>query len=85
VARGHYRGTLAPLGSILALGVFARDAGPEALAYVLTGNVVLNLMFENLDKVSGHFAFMKAVGTINYFATLPSGDTCSSWQPCWPF
>lgn len=64
-------GTLAPLGSIIALGVFARDAGSEALAYILTGNLVLSLMFGNLDKTCSNFAFMKAVGTIGYFATLP--------------
>ncbi len=64
-------GMAAPLLSLLALGVFARDAGPEALAYVFTGNIVLALMFENLGKVSGNFAFMKAMGTLDYFATLP--------------
>jgi ABC-2 type transport system permease protein len=64
-------GTAAPLGSIIALGVFARGAGPEALAYVLTGNIVLSLMFENLDKVCSNFSYMREVGTLSYFATLP--------------
>jgi len=63
--------TAAPLGSIIALGMFARSAGPEALAYVLTGNMVLSLMFENLDKVCSNFSYMREVGTLNYFATLP--------------
>ena len=63
--------TLAPLVSIVGLAVFARDAGPEALAYILTGNLVLNLMFGNLDKVGSNFAYMRMVGTLNYFATLP--------------
>ncbi|MCB9420640.1 MAG: ABC transporter permease [Ardenticatenaceae bacterium] len=64
-------GIAAPLLSLLALGTFARDSGPDVLAYVLTGNVVLALMFENLGKVSNNFAFMKAMGTLDYFATLP--------------
>ena len=64
-------GTIAPLGSMVALSVFARDAGPEALAYILTGNVVLALMFENQDKVQSHFVFMRFRGTLDYFATLP--------------
>ena len=64
-------GMLAPVGSILSLGIFARDSGPEALAYVLTGNIVLSLMFENQDKVAGHFAFMRLNGILNYFSTLP--------------
>jgi ABC-2 type transport system permease protein len=55
----------------LALGVFARDAGPEALSYVLTGNVVLALMFGNMSNVESHFVFMRSVGTLDYFATLP--------------
>lgn len=74
--RWSWRGTLlsgivAPLFTLVALGIFARDAGTEAIVYVLTGNVVLSLMFENLDRVSSNFAFMKAMGTLNYFATLP--------------
>lgn len=64
-------GTIAPLGSMFALSVFARDAGPEALAYILTANVVLALMFENQDKVQSHFVFMRFRGTLDYFATLP--------------
>lgn len=38
-------GAVAPLLSMVALSVFARDSGAEALAYILTGNIVLSLMF----------------------------------------
>ena len=64
-------GMVAPVISLLALGLFAREADPAALTYVLTGSVVLSPMFENMGKVSGNFAFMKAMGTLEYFATLP--------------
>jgi ABC-2 type transport system permease protein len=64
-------GMIAPLASILALGVFARDSGQEALTFVLSGNIVLALMFENLDKVQSHFGFMRFQGTLDYYATLP--------------
>ncbi|MBN1284145.1 MAG: ABC transporter permease [Anaerolineae bacterium] len=64
-------GMLAPLGSMTALGTFGRDSGPEALSYILTGNVVLALMFENLNKVQGHFTYMRFNGTLDYFASLP--------------
>lgn len=64
-------GMAAPLFGVVAFGLFARDAGPEALGYVLTGNVVLSLMFENLNKVSGSFAFMRVTGALDHFATLP--------------
>jgi ABC-2 type transport system permease protein len=63
--------TLAPLLSTLGLGVFAKDAGSEALLYVLTGNVVLALMFGNMSNVESHFVFMRSAGTLDYFATLP--------------
>ncbi len=63
--------TLAPLMSILALGVFARDAGPNALIYVLTGNVVMTLMFGIMSNVQSHFNFMRIMGGLDFFATLP--------------
>ncbi len=63
--------TLSPLVSVLGLGVFARDSGPDALLYVLTGNVVISLMFGNLGNVESHFAFMRARGVLDYMATLP--------------
>jgi ABC-2 type transport system permease protein len=63
--------TVAPLLSTLALGVFGRDSGQETLVYILTGNVVLALMFGNLNNVEGHFGYMRFNGILDYFATLP--------------
>lgn len=63
--------TITPLLSILGLGVFARDAGPGALAYVLTGNVVVSLMFGNMGNVESHVTFMRSQGIFDYFASLP--------------
>lgn len=39
------QGIISPLFSLLALGVFARDSGNEALIYVVTGNIVISLLF----------------------------------------
>jgi ABC-2 type transport system permease protein len=64
-------GTFGPIFTILALGMFARDSGPVVLSYILTGGMVVNLMFENQDKVCSNFAYMRAVGTLHYFAALP--------------
>jgi ABC-2 type transport system permease protein len=64
-------GMIAPMFSIMALGVFARDLGPAALAYVLTGNVVLALMFENMSKMTSRFSFMRVSGALDYYAMLP--------------
>ncbi len=62
-------GMLAPIASMLALHVFARDA--DSLAYILTGNMVMSLLFGNLDKVTSRFAYMRFAGTLDYLATLP--------------
>jgi ABC-2 type transport system permease protein len=63
--------TITPLLSMLALGVFARDVGGQALAYVFTGNIVVALMFGNMSKVEGHVGYMRYSGALDYFATLP--------------
>ncbi len=63
-------GFIAPTFLIAAFGSFASN-DPTALGYVLTGNVVLSLLLIGLSRVSGHFAFIRAMGTLDYFATLP--------------
>jgi ABC-2 type transport system permease protein len=65
--------TIAPLLSMLALSVFARDAGERALTYVFTGNIVVGLMFGNMGKVESHITFMRSGGMLDFFATLPVG------------
>jgi ABC-2 type transport system permease protein len=64
-------GLITPLFGIAALGLFARPAGPEALRYVLSGNVVISLMFGTLGRVCSNFAYMRLAGSLDYFATLP--------------
>ncbi|GII62125.1 hypothetical protein Skr01_22100 [Sphaerisporangium krabiense] len=64
-------GVFAPMMSTVGLGLLARQGAPENLAYVLTGSIVLSLMFQNQNNVAGNFAFMKAMGTLDFFATLP--------------
>jgi hypothetical protein len=50
---------VAPLLGIVGLGVFARGAGKETLAYILTGNTVMALSFGMLEKVQSHFMYMR--------------------------
>jgi len=64
-------GVLTPLFSMVALSTFARGSSRQTFEYILAGNLVMSLMFENLGRVCSNFAYMKAVGTLNYFATLP--------------
>lgn len=61
---------ITPLLSMLALGIFSRGS-PETLAYILTGNVVLALMFGMMEKLVSRFMFMRVTGALDYFATLP--------------
>jgi ABC-2 type transport system permease protein len=64
-------GMLVPTANIVMLGLFNRDSGIETLGYILVGNIVISLMFESMGKVSSNFAYMRWVGSFNYFATLP--------------
>jgi ABC-2 type transport system permease protein len=60
-----------PLMTVAALGAFAKGRGQESLVYVLTGSILLSLMFENQNKVAQNFAYMKAMGTLDFLGTLP--------------
>ncbi len=61
---------IAPLLSTAAFSVFVRE-GADVLAYILTGNMVMSLLFGTFDRVSTHFAYMRLVGRLDFFATLP--------------
>jgi ABC-2 type transport system permease protein len=62
---------IAPILSIVALGSFAQGTGQETLTYILTGNLVMTLMFGNLNNVASRFSFIRFSGTLDYYATLP--------------
>jgi ABC-type Na+ transport system ATPase subunit NatA len=64
-------GTITPLFTIVALGVFARDGGRETLVYVMTGNIVVSLLFGTMNNVQGHVEFLRFQGGLDYLATLP--------------
>ncbi|MBN1873956.1 MAG: ABC transporter permease [Anaerolineae bacterium] len=64
-------GIVTPLFSLLGLGVFARDSGTEALVYVMTGNVVVSLLFGTMNNVQSRVQWMRFQGGLDYIATLP--------------
>lgn len=64
-------GMVTPLGTLAALKILLREPRPVDLAYALAGNVVLSLMFENQNRVGGHFVYMRDHGTLDYFGSLP--------------
>ena len=67
--------TISPLIGMIVLAVFGRDFGPTSLAYVMTGNVVLSLMFGNSRKMCGHVTSLRMMGGLDYYATLPVSKT----------
>lgn len=66
-----FMGTLTPLFLIFFLGIFARDSGAEPLGYILTGNIILSMLFSHMGLIQNRFIFMRFSGTLDYYATLP--------------
>lgn len=64
-------GMITPLCSMLAVKFLLDKMEPQDVAYVYCGNVLLSLMFENQNRVGGHFVFMRFHGTLDYFGSLP--------------
>lgn len=65
------QGTITPIFSLLALGFFARDSGREALLYVVTGNIVVSLLFGTMTSVESRVSWLRFQGGLDYVATLP--------------
>lgn len=63
-------GMIAPVFSTIAIGAFASRGGEDKL-FILSGNIVLSLLFVSMGNVSGHFVFMRFTGRLDFFATLP--------------
>jgi ABC-2 type transport system permease protein len=62
---------ITPILSTIALGNFAFGSSVETQAYILTGNLLMALMFGNLNHVATRFTYMRFAGTLDYYATLP--------------
>ncbi len=60
-----------PVMSTLAFGAFATNSSSETLGYIITGNMVMSLLFGTVGKVSSNFAYMRFAGMLDYLATLP--------------
>ncbi|MBD2034040.1 ABC transporter permease [Leptolyngbya sp. FACHB-321] len=63
--------TISPVLSIIALGSFVSRHDAESLNAILSGSLVMSLMFGNLGNVSSRFAYMRFSGALDYYATLP--------------
>jgi ABC-2 type transport system permease protein len=63
-------GCLTPLVSMLGMSLFAR-ADAASLPQIFCGNLVVALLFANLNSVAANFSFMRFQGGLEFFATLP--------------
>jgi ABC-2 type transport system permease protein len=64
-------GMIAPVGTMVGLAVYSGRGGTAQNGHILVGALVLALLFQNQNLVAGNFAFMKANGTLDFFAALP--------------
>lgn len=64
-------GMITPVISMLALSAFARGQDRSLTEHILIGSLMLGLLFQNQNQVAGNFAFMKANGTLDFFAAQP--------------
>lgn len=64
-------GALMPLFFLLMLGIFAAGSDRNTLAYLLTGNMVIGLLFGTLTRIVNRVEFLRFGGGLDFFATLP--------------
>jgi len=64
-------GALMPVFLIVLLGVFANTRDRGALAYILTGNMVIGILFGTMTRILNRVEFLRFGGGLDFFATLP--------------
>jgi len=64
-------GSLMPLFLVVLLGVFANTQDQGALVYILTGNMVIGLLFGTMTRIINRVEFLRFGGGLDFFATLP--------------
>ncbi|HET6856885.1 MAG TPA: ABC transporter permease [Streptomyces sp.] len=64
-------GLITPVISMLALATISGSDDLALKAQILTGTLMLALLFQNQNQVAGNFSFMKANGTLDFFAAQP--------------
>lgn len=64
-------GALMPLFFLVMLGLFADGSNRNTLAYLLTGNMVIGILFGTLTRIVNRVEFLRFGGGLDFFATLP--------------
>lgn len=64
-------GMVAPILTLAAMGVFAKESGDQSVHQVFVGSLTLALLFETQNKVAANFAFMKFNDAFAFYAALP--------------
>jgi ABC-2 type transport system permease protein len=64
-------GMMAPLVTVVGLGLYADDNNVSEQVYVLSGAICMALLFEMQNRIAGNFSFMKNTGAFDFYAALP--------------
>lgn len=66
-----FSGTITPLFSLGIMAFFAKTRDEETLIYILTGNIVLSLLFGTLRSLESRVSWLRFQGGIEFITTLP--------------
>jgi ABC-2 type transport system permease protein len=64
-------GMITPVASMLALLAYSGRHDHALTDHIVIGPLILALLFQNQNQVAGNFAFMKQMGTLDFFAAQP--------------
>ncbi|MEU4805800.1 ABC transporter permease [Actinosynnema sp. NPDC023587] len=64
-------GIATPALIMFALAALSGDRGGDDAVHIAGGAITLTLMFQNTNRVAQNFAYMKAMGTLDLFRTMP--------------
>lgn len=62
---------ITPCLNIFVMGMIAGDSDKEVVQYIFIGNVVFALIMSNLTNIQNHFVYMRFMGVLDFFVTLP--------------
>ena len=64
-------GTVTPLFSMGVMAFFTQNRNTESMIYILTGNIVLSLLFGTMRSLESRVSWLRFQGGIDFIATLP--------------
>ena len=64
-------GTVTPLFGLGVKAFFANTTNTESIVYILTGNIVISLLFGTMRSLESRVSWLRFQGGIDFIATLP--------------